>query len=198
VTSKGGDRGTLRVYPAALVVAMACVLVSRLADFQPGYLYGIVAGFAFTTQLSREDEGRSAAFAAVAGLAASVAAWVAWIPVRDAVDGADPNVVRLILDAVLATMFVGGLQALVFGFVPVRFLPGAKVWAWSKRAWVALFAIGTFGFLHVLLHPEDEYDGSVTTMVVLFVSFSLASGAFWAYFRYRTPEQQPDEALADA
>jgi hypothetical protein len=185
------------VYPAALVVALACVLVSRLADFQPGYLYGIVAGFAFTAQLSRDDEGRSAAFAAVAGLSVSIVAWFAWIPVRDAADGADPDLVVLILDAFLATMFVGGLQALVFGFVPIRFLPGAKVWAWSKRAWALLFAIGSFGFLHVLLHPEDEYEGSLTTMIVLFVAFCVASGAFWAYFRYRTATPEQDEALAD-
>jgi hypothetical protein len=90
-------------------------------------------------------------------------------------------------------MFVGGLQALVFGFVPVRFLPGAKVWAWSKRVWALLFTIGMFGFLHVLLHPEDDYEGSLTTMIVLFVAFAAASGAFWAYFRYRKPAG-PDDA----
>jgi hypothetical protein len=194
----GGADGSLRVYPAALLVALVCVVISRLADFQPGYLYGIVAGFVFVAELSRAHDGRAAAFAAVVGLVASVAAWFAWVPVRDAVDGADPNAAALVLDALLATMFVGGLQALVFGFVPIRFLPGAKVWAWSKPAWAALFGIGAFGFLHILLHPTEDYEGSVTTMVVLFAGFALASGAFWAYFRFRTVPTREDEVLADA
>jgi hypothetical protein len=180
------DRGVLRAYPAALVVALACVIVSRIAGFQPGYLYGIVAGFVFTSALSRHDEGRSTAYAAIVGLVVSLLAWIAWVPIKGSVEDGG-NVVTLTLDAFLAAMFIGGLQALVFGFIPLRFLPGAKVWAWSKVAWVALFAIGSFGFLHVLLHPEDEYTGSVTTMIVLFVAFTAVSVAFWAYFRRRSP-----------
>src|SRR5207248_1703382 len=34
----------IRALPAGLVIAGACVLLSRLTGFQPGYLYGIVAG----------------------------------------------------------------------------------------------------------------------------------------------------------
>jgi hypothetical protein len=189
-----GDEGKLRAYPAALLVAIVCVVISRVASFQPGYLYGIVAGIAFTASLTKEDEGKAAARAALAGLVASVVAWIVWIPIGNSASGADANIVVLTLDAFLAAMFVGGLQALVFGFVPVRYLPGAKVWAWSKPVWLLLFGVGSFGFLHVLLHPESDYDGSLETMLVLFLAFATASGAFWAYFRLRTPKPKAAEA----
>lgn len=189
-----GDEGKLRAYPAALIVALVCVLISRIANFQPGYLYGIVAGIAFTASLATDEDGKSAARAAVAGLVAAVVAWIVWIPIGNSASGADANIVVLTLDAFLAAMFVGGLQALVFGFVPIRYLPGAKVWAWSKAVWLLLFGIGSFGFLHVLLHPDSGYDGSLEVMLVLFLVFATASGAFWAYFRFRTPKAEPAEA----
>jgi hypothetical protein len=195
LAERHGDRGALKVYPAALIVAVVCVVISRVAEFQPGYLYGIVAAFAFTAQLSRDDEGKASAFAAVAGLAASIVAWLVWIPIRDSAADPDPNIIVLVLDAFLAAMFVAGLQALVFGFVPIRFLPGAKVWAWSKKIWALLFAIGCFGFLHTLVNASDEegYEGNLGTMIGLFVAFGLASGAFWAYFRYRKPKPDTTE-----
>lgn len=45
------DRGRLRVLPLTFVIALVCVLISRTADFQPGYLYGVVAGYAHVTAL---------------------------------------------------------------------------------------------------------------------------------------------------
>jgi hypothetical protein len=193
VGARHGDRGRLRIYPGALFVAAACVLVSRLVDFQPGYLYGVIAGFAFTAPLSRDEDGRNAARVAAAGLAVTVVCWLLLSPVRELMDDPEPSFLLVLVEAFLAAMFVGGLQALVFGFLPLRFLPGQKVWQWSRPVWAALFGIGVFGFLQVLLHPESSYEGSVVTMVVLFLGFAAASIAFWAYFRGRTSERRLDD-----
>src|SRR5687767_8436535 len=194
VGTRHGDRGRLRIYPGALFVAAACVLVSRLVDFQPGYLYGVIAGFAFTAPLSREEDGRNAARVGVAGLAVTVVCWLLLSPVRDLMDAPEPGFLLVLVEAFLAAMFVGGLQALVLGFLPLRFLPGQKVWQLSRPVWAALFGIGVFGLLQVLLHPESSYEGSVLTMVVLFVVFAAASIAFWAYFRGRPSEGSLDDA----
>ncbi|MCY7417229.1 MAG: PASTA domain-containing protein, partial [Chloroflexi bacterium] len=35
-----GEQGTFRVLPTTLVIALVCVLTTRITDFQPGYLYG--------------------------------------------------------------------------------------------------------------------------------------------------------------
>src|SRR5207302_3330712 len=51
------ERGAFRGYAIALPIAGACVLVSRLAGFQPGYLLGAIAGFTFAVTLSERDQG---------------------------------------------------------------------------------------------------------------------------------------------
>jgi hypothetical protein len=103
----------------------------------------------------------------------------------------DPSAALLILDSVLAATFVAGIEGVVFGMIPIRFLAGSKLFAWSRAMWAALFGVGAFLFLHVLLDPESEYladPNSVptTTILAFFAAFGLISVLFWAYFRFRT------------
>ncbi len=39
-----GGSGFIRVLPAALAIAIPCILIARAVGFQPGYLYGVIAG----------------------------------------------------------------------------------------------------------------------------------------------------------
>ncbi|MDP9181836.1 MAG: hypothetical protein M3P04_03525, partial [Actinomycetota bacterium] len=133
----------LRAYPAALVVAVACVAVSRSVGFEPGYLYGIVGGFVVAAAPTARDAGRSASLGVVVGLAVAAAAWVAHGPVADqAVRGAAG---WLVADTLLAAVFSGALGGLIFGLVPLRFLTGATILRWSKGVWAAFFALAVFG-----------------------------------------------------
>jgi hypothetical protein len=80
----------------------------------------------------------------------------------------------------------------VFSMLPLRFLPGASVYAWNRIVWVVLIGLAVSGFAHVLLNPSagagylaDTTRTSFFTLVVLLVVFGLASVAFWAWFRFR-------------
>jgi quinol-cytochrome oxidoreductase complex cytochrome b subunit len=96
-------------------------------------------------------------------------------------------------DACLAAVFVAALETLVFSLIPLRFLDGANVTAWSRRAWIMLFAGAVFAFVHILLtsngHPHQASPEWVT--LALFVGFGLFSIGFWAYFRYRPAWMRP-------
>ncbi len=94
------------------------------------------------------------------------------------------------------TTVVAGLENAVFALLPLRFLPGAAVMAWNRRVWIALLAVGLFGFVHVLLNPTAGYVADSTrtsflTMVILLAAFGLASVLFWAWFRYRPARSTP-------
>ena len=185
-----GERVELTPYVGTLIVAGVCVLVSRLAHFQPGYLYGLVAGFSFAGRLNRRDEGRALAISAASVFVVSILAYLLWVPVKDAAEQPNPAVLALIGDAALATVFVAGLETAMFGLIPVRFLDGAKVIAWDKRGWALLMGLGAFGFVHVVLDPKAGLvgwrdDTSALTVLALFVGFGGVSVAFWGYFRLR-------------
>jgi len=192
----------LRAVPIGLAVALVCVLVSRAVHFQPGYLYGLVGGFAFTVALARRDEGRSELLSFVVRLGVAVVAWIVFVPVSSAANHLHPAFPVLVADSFVAAVFIGGIEGALFALVPIRFLPGHKVAQWSWPAWIVTAAVTAFLFVNVLLRPENGYLGqsSTASAVVtygLFGCFGVASVAFWWWFRtHPDPAEPPHEREA--
>lgn len=183
----------VRALPATLLIGVICVVISRVVNFQPGYLYGLVIGFFFAHTITREQEGPAEATAAGASLLVAFLAWVALAVLRAGQTG-PPDLVTATLQAASVTIVVAGLENAVFAMLPLRFLPGAAVFNWNRRVWIVLIALGLFGFAHVLLNPSAGYLADTTrtsffTLIVLLVGFGLASLLFWAYFRFRPKRQ---------
>jgi hypothetical protein len=182
------DRGRLRVQPLTIFVGIACVVLSRIADFQPGYLYGLVAGYEFARQLSTRDEGRANAITGLWMLSISLVAFFVLPVAESALVGAP--LAQVAVAAAMATVFIGGLEGLLFELVPLRFLRGEAVFAWNRILWAILFLAAAFTFAHILLTPASGYLGSTRTSplfaaIVLFVGFGIVSVLFWGYFRFR-------------
>lgn len=194
VRRRTGEGGQLKVIIGALPVAVFCVLVSRLTKFSPGYLYGLIAGFYFSRELTKVDAGRTTALAAAVGLVVSTITWLALAPVHGFVaiaEGAGtPGIflARLVEDFVVGVV-VAGLGSLVFGLVPLRFLPGKTLITWNRLAWSALYGVGLFEFIQILNNPATHITVEplppASTTIGLFLFFGVASVAFWAYFRFR-------------
>ncbi len=189
---------TVRALPATLIVGLACVLISRFANFQPGYLYGLIVGFFLAHGTDRAIEGRAKAVAAATTLVVALVAWVALIFLRQPGAGGD-EFATVLVQAAAVTVVVAGLENAVFAMLPLRFMPGEAVFHWNRRVWIVLMALGLFGFVHVLLNPAagagylaDSTRTSFITLVVLLALFGIASVAFWAYFRFRP--KKPEHA----
>ena len=126
----------------------------------------------------------------------SIGAWVARAPVSAAAAGDDPGIWLVALEACLASISILGIETVVICLIPLRFVEGSKVAAWSRTAWALVFGLAAFGFVHILLRPDSGYVASASsrlTVVVLFVAFGVASIGFWAYFRFR-PAREPAPA----
>ncbi|HJV09806.1 MAG TPA: FGLLP motif-containing membrane protein [Acidimicrobiales bacterium] len=191
-----GQWGKLNFLPGTLLVAIVTVALSRILDFQPGYFYGACAGLAFAGALNAKTQGKLTAANWIWAFALSVAAWFARIPVSDAAAQPGASAWWIGLEAGLGLTFLWGIENLVVAMLPMRFLDGPKVRAWSKPAWAALLFLGIFGVVHVLLAPNAGYVGHTTGEVtigvlVIFTIFGLISVGTWAYFRYRPEHWVP-------
>ncbi|HTJ74061.1 MAG TPA: choice-of-anchor P family protein, partial [Acidimicrobiales bacterium] len=190
VHHQDGEWGKLRVLPGTAAVAVVCVALSRLVHFQPGYLYGLIAGLALRRQLATETNGALTAASAVSIFSVGILAWIARVPVAHAAAGPHPSLWAVGLEACLAAITILGIETVVICLIPLRFVEGSKLEAWSRTAWALVFGLAAFGYVHVLLRPDSGYVAPTSarlTVVVLFLVFGLLSVAFWAYFRFRAP-----------
>ena len=186
----------LRAIPSALVVAVLCVLVSRLTNFAPGYLFGLLGGAVFAGALERRTEGRAEAVTLLAVLGLAIAAWFGFAQLVSRANETDPAFAVLAGDALLGCLFIGGIEGLLFSLIPLRFLPGYRVRQWGWVPWGVLTLATAYLFVHVLLVPESGYLGRSTTVtatvtIALFAGFGVLSCLFWAWFRFRPEPAQP-------
>jgi hypothetical protein len=186
-----GELGRLRPLPWALVIAALFVLVSRLANLQPGYLYGIVLGAIFVTDVSDRDEGREAFVGSIWTLVAAIVAWVALTWLRGLGLPEEGFGVTLLSTAFAATL-VAGLEAAAFALMPLRFLPGYVIYKWNRSAWAILWGVSLFAFLHILIGPTSGYVSELSPEAFLaalgvFAAFGALSIGTWLYFRFRHP-----------
>jgi len=178
--------------PATLLVAGVCVLVSRLVGYLPGYLYGLIIGYAFLAKIEPRQEGRAGTLGAWWMLAIAFAAWLTLGAVR--VPGVQETIPGAIAEALLAAVMVAGVEGVVFALMPLRFLPGELALRWQRVPWAVLYGVGLFGFVFIFLNPANGYlpkqdSVSFGVALALFVGFGIASILFWGFFKVRSGRQ---------
>jgi hypothetical protein len=190
VSSRGfGVPSTFRLYPVAIVIAAASVLVSRIADLHPGVIFGFVASAAI---LARGDVGAREkgliVFVPMLGLLVTSLIALALIEPLEAIQGTGPW--SHLPETVALAVFVGGAESLLLSVIPITFTDGEKLWQWNRLAWLALALPASFIFLHVIVNRRDAYgasleSGSVQALLVTCVVFVLAVAAARLCLRLR-------------
>ena len=181
-----------RALPAGLLVAALCVLVSRVAGFEPGYLYGIVCGVAFSGALSKKEEGHMVALSVVATIALAMLAWAIWVPLNRAAVHPREAWAVVFGDDLSGAVFAAGIVGSTIGCLPLRFLPGGKIAAWHRGAWAGVFALVAFIFLEVMLNPGrggHKGHAPLVTAITLFLVFGAGSVAFYTHFARKRRRQ---------
>lgn len=189
-----GDLGRLRPLPWALVIAGVFVLISRIGNLQPGYLYGIVLGAIFVKEVSPREEGRETFFGSLWTLGAAVLGWIGLQWVHGLGLNSQDPLVTLVATA-CAAVAVAGLEATAFGLMPMRFMPGYAVYRWNRVAWAVLWGISLFGFLHILIAPTSGYVSQLSPSAFaaalgVFAAFGAVSILTWGYFRMRPKDPE--------
>jgi hypothetical protein len=103
----------------------------------------------------------------------------------------------IVIETALAAIVVAALEAVAFGLMPLRFMPGYVIYRWRRPLWAVLWLLSLFGFIHILIGPNAGYlsDLSVPALLAamgVFALFGAISVGFWAYFRfiYRPPAEE--------
>jgi hypothetical protein len=205
------QHGRLRPVPAALALAVGMALLSRWAHFVPGYVFGLVIGYVALTDRWQSHvpgpqrvrhEGVAALRGALVVLLVALAAWFGTELLGS--PRADDGAWRTVLREALTAVFVMGVEGVVFGLLPIRFLDGDKLLRWSKAAWCAVYvpAAGLFSYV-LLTHyrtkvQKDQVHDVMLTMGGLSLAFALFSVSVWCFFHWYGPWMETRTASAQA
>ncbi|MGH9226236.1 MAG: FGLLP motif-containing membrane protein [Acidimicrobiales bacterium] len=181
----------LRLLPGFVLVALVCVVISRLIGLQPGLLLGPLATVGLRQQLPQEKQGQALAVAYASVAVFGVLAWFSRSSVLEAFDPA--TLPGEVVGVTLTTLVVACTETVAFNMIPLRFLDGSQVIAWSKAAWAGLALFGLYGFIHVLINPDSggAFTGRTTFLGILLVIYLVLAAAFWAFFHFRAAADMP-------
>lgn len=183
----------------SLPLVAGAVLFARLLDFEPGAIFGIVAGLTFVTALATSREALVVLVGVGTALLISGVAWVGYSAVAPLVDS-NPDALLLRTAAeTLSAVVVEGVSTLPLALLPLAALDGATVFAWRRLVWFPAYLVGVAAFgLVTFTIPEawSEVGEDYLRWVLVFVAFAvLATGAWgldlWLERRERRRAEQP-------
>ncbi|WP_295576886.1 hypothetical protein [uncultured Microbacterium sp.] len=174
--------GSTHVYsfrPLTLLVVVAAVLFTRLTGFEPGIVFGLVAGVAFGAIAGRSAEAKSAL---VTLGYAFVLALVAWVVYGVVAGTSGESFLATLLVETLAAVAVGGMAALPIALIPLRGMPGHAIWLWNRWVWAGCYAVGLIAFFIVLMPMPfswDEVGWELGAWIAVYLVYALTAVTAW-------------------
>ncbi len=195
-----GRRGAparLRLRLGSLLVVLITAVASRVAGFDPGFVFGLVLGLAFVGEMSarREEAGDrpsrrdvdQALGEATWLFIAGVASWLVYSVAVGLSLGATGGMAGLLIVELFAGLAVGCLAALFVVLLPLPGLIGATLWAHSRIRWAIAeaVAIGVFLFIVLPLPASWTTVGAPFALwVAMFAIYAVLAVALWAVLTY--------------
>jgi hypothetical protein len=198
---------SISLRPYTLIITVIGVVLSRVLDFSPGFLFGLMLGLSFPagTTAALRSHARVLRTGIILGIA--VIAWVAYSFVGAVLTSAEPSFTTALLRDSLAALSTAGLTGMLIAMLPFLFMDGHDLWNYSKRVWAGIYAaVVVVFFLVVAPKPESWGElgakyGSWMLVLGCFTAVSLTA-YFWLRWDTRRQEQQEqreqrEPALAD-
>jgi hypothetical protein len=167
--------------PVTLVIVVLAVLLTRITQFEPAIVFGLVAGVAFGGILGTAEKARVALIGLGWSFGIGILAWIGYSVIA-AATGAAPAGGMLFLSETLSAAAIAGISTLPIALLPVRGLAGHTVWSWNRVVWAAAYAIGLFAFMLVLLPMPfswAEVGLGIWAWVGLYLLYALAAVGVW-------------------
>lgn len=174
---------TIRFRWGSLILVAVAVLLARLLEFQPGVVFGLVAGLVFATTMSKAKNATVVILGTGFGLAVALVAWVGFSVIAPIAGGAPGNLLLVSASEFLSAVTIEGIASLPLALLPLLALDGHRLFDYNKWLWALCYVIGLLAFMLVLLtipNSWGEIAGDFVRWIVLFCAFGVVAVAVWA------------------
>ncbi|WP_411698557.1 hypothetical protein, partial [Conyzicola sp.] len=178
---------SLNLRPLTLVITVIGVVLSRVLDFSPGFLFGLMLGLTFPAGTTHALRSHARLLRTLLIVAIAVTSWFAYSALIAATGGAPTDFAGALLQDTLAALSTEGLTGMLIAMLPFLYLDGREIWQHSKRSWaVSYSAIVVVFFLVVAPKPSNWGDLGpkyATWAIVLGVYAAVALAAYYLLHR---------------
>jgi hypothetical protein len=180
----------IELKPFGLFVALAGVILSRVLDFAPGLLIGLVLGLSLSASATVKEEVRAVLVWVAVILGLAVASWLVYSFVSSA---RHPSTFAdALFDDSIVAIATEGISGLVIGLLPLGFLDGRIVFRHSRRLWLGTYTAALISFF-VIVVPSGALWGDIdgTFWIWLTVLLVFAALCIGIYLWFQThPESE--------
>ena len=184
--------------PATLLIVLAAVVFTRLTGFQPGIVFGLVAGVTFGAVVATADKARNALIGLGYSFVVAILGWVGYCLLSGI---AHPDGGVVFVQETFSALAIGGIAALPIALIPLRGLTGHAVFTWSRWVWAGAYAIGLFGFFFVLMPFPFAWKGvplSIGVWLGLYLLYAVLALVGWLVLArpWKKDVVDPEESAA--
>jgi hypothetical protein len=186
----------MELKPLGLVLALVGVVLSRVLEFSPGFLIGLLIGIGLVGRTTVAQQAKATLVQAGVVFGLALLGWIGY-SILSATIAPDSFASALAFDTLVAVT-TEGLTALFIGLLPFRFLDGAAIFAHSKVVWAVSYAVAAAAFVLIVIPSAwGEPDGSLWLWVAVVGGFAVVAIGVYLYFRFVAKPIEDDDEDAD-
>jgi MFS family permease len=179
--------------PLGLILTVVGVVASRVLDFSPGFLIGLVLGLVIQEKSVKQHAWRAVLLRTGILLGLALLAWFGY-GLFDTQHEGGTFASELAIETLVA-ITTEAVVGLLVELLPLRLLEGQKLFEKSRILWGALYLLATFIFVVAVVPWEGnwaELGTSLWAWVGIVVGFGIVATGVYLYFRIRAQQEPPE------
>ena len=188
---------TIAIRPLAIVITIVAVALSRVLEFSPGFLVGLVLGLSIARDAADKHAWKAVLVRASVLVAFALISWAAYSSLVENETLGHGFTAELVLEIFVAIATEGIVMILV-ELLPLHLLEGERLFKHSKLLWAGTYAVVLTVFILAVVpweHNWRQLEGNVVVWFAIVGGFAVVSVAIYLFFRFiATPIENELEA----
>ncbi len=176
----------LSVRPLGLILTVAGVVISRILDFSPGLLIGLVIGLSIAGSTAAVHAWKAVLIRTGFLLVISVIAWL-WFSAATVGEAEPSSFGAALFSEILVAITTEGIVILLVELLPFRLLEGQRLFTRSRALWAGVYLIVVVLFIVAIVPWEGNWaalGNSLWAWIAVVLGFGAVCVGIYLYFRF--------------
>jgi len=185
----------VRLRPLGLILTVVGVIVSRILDFSPGFLVGVVLGLSIASTAAAEHAWKAVLIRASVVTTFGIGSWMIYSSIAEGVHH-DPTFLNEVVLEFFVAIATEGIVLLLVELLPLHMLEGERLYKKSKVLWGAVYTVVLVVFILAVVPWEGnwrELGQSFWPWFTAVAIFGAVCVAIYLYFRFIAEPLHHDE-----